>query len=173
MTHESRHKEGRSLIILGVFVLVLMFLTSWSFRAGSVIAGSFQVDDILICEELSGDMRPLPTSGDLAEGLKQICLWFSYSRAREGDVLELSWRYGDETIQRDSFRLAERNGMRAFYLLREDGSSLPSGDYAVTLFCNGREKIAEAFHIRSDGLEDDDADATDEDIATVDGVSAP
>lgn len=166
MTEKSRRGEGRSLIVLGVLVLVLMVLTSWNFRAYSVIAGSFQIDDILICEELSGDMRPLPTSGDLSDGLKQVCLWFSYSRAREGDVVELSWRYRDETIQRESFRLAERSGMRSFYLLREDGSPLPAGNYMVTLFCNGREKVAEAFLIQPGMTEDEDGDATDGDVAS-------
>ncbi len=167
MSEKSERGEGRSLIVLGVLVLALMIMTPWSFRAYSVIAGSFQVDDILICEELSGDMRPLPVSGDyLSSGLKQICLWFSYSRAREGDVVELSWQYGDETIQRDSFRLMERSGMRSFYLLKEDGSPLPAGDYAVSLFCNGREKAVQAFQIQRGSPEDDEGDATDEDAAS-------
>lgn len=158
MISESKRKEGRSLIVLGVLVLVLMFLTSWSFRTGSVIAGSFQVDDILICEELSGDLRPIPTGGDFSDGLKQICLWFSFSRAREGDVVELSWRYKDELIQKESFRLAEQSGIRAYYLLRDDGSSLPAGNYTVTLFCNGRERLAEAFRIQSEESDEDDDD---------------
>jgi len=152
MTYESKRREGRNLIILGVFVLVITVFTSWSFRAGSVVAGSFQVDDLLICEELSGDMRPLPTGGGFSDGLKQICLWFSYSRARDGDMVEIHWALGDELIHRESYRIAGQSGIRAFYRLREDGSSLPAGDYKVTLFCNGREKLAEIFRIRSDGL---------------------
>lgn len=156
MACESKREEGRKLIALGISVLALMLLTSWSFRTGSVIAGSFQVDDILICEELSGDMRPLPVSGDFSDGLRQICLWFSYSHAREGDVVELSWRYKDEPVQRESFRLTKQSGMRAFYLLRDDGSSLPAGEYTVTLFCNGRERFAETFRIHSEESDDDD-----------------
>lgn len=161
MVYGSRRREARPLLVLGVFAVLLMSLTSWSFHTSSVIAGSFQVDDLLICEELSGDMRPLSVSGDMAEGLKQICLWFSYSRARKGDVLELSWKYDDEEIQTESLRLADESGVRAFYLLREDGSALPSGDYAVTLSCNGRKKIASAFHIRPDGQDGGDEDGVD------------
>lgn len=168
------HKEARALLMLGALAVVLMLLTSWSFRAGNVIAGSFRVDDMMICEELSGDLRPLPLAAGLTEGLSQVCFWFEFSRAREGDVLEIVWKFDGETIHRESFRLAETDGGRAFYLLREDGSPLPAGEYDVTLFCNGRERASEVFRIRPDdagtddeGSEEEDDDEAAEDTANV------
>jgi hypothetical protein len=124
-----------------------MFFISWSFRADNVIAGSFRLEDIQICEELDEDMKPLHIGRDVQEGAKQVCLWFSYSRAREGDSLEINWSFENQTIQRDVFRIVNPRGARAFYLLKEDGSSLPAGSYSVRLRCNGREKAEELFSI--------------------------
>lgn len=170
MVCTHRRREARLFVAMGAVIVLLVFLTSWSFRAGSIIAGSFQVDDLLICEELSGDMRPLPDRGDLKEGVKQVCLWFSYSGARKGDMLELSWQYGGETIQKELFRLDNPGGVRAFYLLREDGSPLPTGDYAAALLCNGRKKTTEIFYIRPDGWigEDENGVTASKDITPED-----
>jgi hypothetical protein len=105
------------------------------------------LEDIQICEELDEDMKPLNAGKSVQEGIKQVCLWFSYSSAREGDSLEINWAFENQTIQRDVFRIASIEGVRAFYLLMEDGSPLPAGSYSVDLYCNGRKKAAEPFWI--------------------------
>ena len=43
--------------------------------------------------------------------------------------------------------MAEQRGVKAFYLLREDGSPHESGFYSVQINCNGREKLMENFTI--------------------------
>ncbi|MDR3354244.1 MAG: hypothetical protein LBO21_04345 [Synergistaceae bacterium] len=147
MARSSGLNQSGALIMLGVSTVALMFFISWSFRADNMIAGSFRLEDIQICEELDEDMKPLSAGKSVNEGTKQVCLWFSYSSAREGDSLEINWRFENQTIQRDVFRIANIEGVRAFYLLMEDGSPLPTGSYSVELYCNGRKKAGEPFWI--------------------------
>jgi hypothetical protein len=147
MTQGNRRDQATPLAGLGLFVVVLMAFLSLSFRSGNVIAASFRLDDVRICEELDGDLRPVNPGTVLPAEVKQACLWFQYSRAREGDSLEIFWNYGGQAIQKDSYRLSETEGIRAFYLLREDGTALPGGEYSVELFCNGRQRKSERFSV--------------------------
>ncbi|MDR1482496.1 MAG: hypothetical protein LBI74_07720 [Synergistaceae bacterium] len=147
MAGSSARKQSVALVMLGVATVVLMFFISWSFRADNMIAGSFRLEDLQICEELDEDMKPLNAGKSVQEGIKQVCLWFSYSSAREGDSLEINWSFEDKPIQKDVFRIDNAGGMRAFYLLMEDGSPLPVGSYSVELYCNGRSRAAEVFLI--------------------------
>ena len=147
MAKSSGRNQSGALIMLGVSTVALMFFISWSFRADNMIAGSFRLEDIQICEELDEDMKPLNAGKSAQEGIKQVCLWFSYSSAREGDSLEINWAFENQTIQRDVFRIVSVEGVRAFYLLMEDGSPLPAGSYSVELYCNGRKKAAEPFRV--------------------------
>lgn len=147
MSRDPAYNRSASLVLLGVFVIILMFLLSWSFRNDNVLAGSFRLDDIQICDELDDNMKPLRIDRNLPADSRQVCLWFNYSKARDGDTLEILWKNDERIIQKDSFRLSEPNGFRAFYLLREDGSLLPSGNYSITLLCNGREKKIEQFNV--------------------------
>jgi hypothetical protein len=147
MARGNGRKQVGVLLLLGLFVVVLIILSSWSFRADNVIAGSFRLNDIQICEELDDDMKPVSADVPLSGGATQACLWFDYSRAREGDSLEIVWSFGERKIQRDSYRLSESSGVRAFYLMRDDGAPLPAGEYSVAIFCNGRERGVEFFRV--------------------------
>jgi hypothetical protein len=149
MSSGKRQDQVGALLVLGLFVVVLMGFLSWSFRADNVIAASFRLDDIQICEELDDEMKPVNAGTTLPGDTKQACLWFEYSKAREGDSLEIFWRFSDQTIQKDSYRLSEPKGTRAFYLLRDDGATLPSGAYSVAIFCNGRERTIEKFSVEA------------------------
>jgi hypothetical protein len=145
---DKRNKhEARPLILLGLFVLLLSFVLSWSARKDIVAAGSFRLGDVVLCDDLDDAMNPLEKKESFPGGTKQVCLWFEFTKARDGDQLEVRWRFEGEDIQRESFRLAHSMGMRAFYLLREDGSALPSGGYAVSILCNGRAKGVGRFKI--------------------------
>jgi hypothetical protein len=128
---------------------MLMVIVSWSFRADNVVAGSFRLEDIQICDELDDNKMPLNAGRVFPGGAKQVCLWFKYLSAREGDSLEIFWKYGNRVIQRDSYRLSEQRGTRAFYLLKEDGSPLPSGSYTVVILCNRRERGVERFSVEA------------------------
>jgi hypothetical protein len=147
MARGSARRQSSLLIMLGIATIVLMFFISWSFRTDNMIPGSFRLEDIQICEELDEDMKPLNAGKSVQEGIKQVCLWFSYSNAREGDSLEINWSFENQAIQKDVFRIDNAGGIRAFYLLMEDGSPLPAGPYSVELYCNGRSKGEEMFWI--------------------------
>lgn len=141
-----------------------MAFLSWSFRTDNILAGSFRIDDIQICEELDENMKPVQVTGNFAGDAKQACLWFEYSRARVGDVLEIVWQLEETTIQKDSFRLSHEKGAKAFYLMKEDGSALLLGKYTVKINCNGREKKTLGFTVDGDAGDAEDSDAqADED----------
>ncbi|MDR3321075.1 MAG: hypothetical protein LBS93_01395 [Synergistaceae bacterium] len=158
----NRRKQVYKLLLLALFVVFLMIFLFWSFSAGDIIAGSFRLGDIQICEELGDNMVPVNAGTTLPGGAKQVCLWFDYTKARVGDALEIVWKFGERRIQRDSYRLPASGGVRAFYLLKEDGSPLPAGSYSVEIFCNGRERGGESFFVTpsSDDVEfaDDELD---------------
>jgi hypothetical protein len=160
MNNKRNKNEAKPLILLGLFVLILSFFLSWSARKDNVAAGSFRLDELVLCEDLDDGMNPLEKKESFTGDTKQVCLWFEFAKARDGDQLEVQWRFEGKDIQRESFRLTHSRGTRAFYLLREDGSALPSGVYAVSILCNGRIKGAERFDVDppQEGLPDDGKD---------------
>lgn len=157
----SRSKSGAANIVaLAVFVVLLAVLLSWSVINDNVTAGSFHLDEVALCDDLDDSMGPLAKKSVFNGDTKQICLWFEYSRGRDGDQLEVIWRYEKDDIQRESFRLVHARGTRAFYLLMEDGSDLLPGQYSVTIMCNSRRKGTEYFVVEKDP---DDGDALSDD----------
>ncbi|MDR1966301.1 MAG: hypothetical protein LBQ36_06285 [Synergistaceae bacterium] len=148
MADHSR-KSAKSLALAGVFVIALMACLSWSFHTNNIVAGSFRLDEVQICEELDEDLKPVRADRNIPLDAQQVCLWFAYSRARNGDSLEISWSLNERMIQRETVRLSERSGTRAFYLLKEDGSPLDAGYYSVSINCNGRERGTESFSVAS------------------------
>jgi hypothetical protein len=157
----DKRKNADPIIFLGALVLFLVVCVSWSFRKSNFIAGSFRIDEIQICDELDENLRPLNADKDMQADSQQVCVWFSYSRARRGDSIEIAWYRDDSMIQKEILRLSEPKGVKAFYLLREDGSPLEPGLYSVYISCNGREKVAENFMI---AVSSDDLLMEDEDI---------
>jgi hypothetical protein len=143
----KKRKNAEPIILIGVFVLILVACVSWSFRTSNFIAGSFRMDEIQICEELDEGLMPIRAERNMSADSSQVCLWFSYSRARRGDSIEIAWYLNERMIQREIVRLSETKGVRAFYLLKEDGSPLDSGFYSVYISCNGREKGMENFTV--------------------------
>jgi hypothetical protein len=161
MSDGSERKRVLMLLLLALAVVILMAASSWSFSANGIVAGSLKLDDIQICEELDDKMKPLNIEDVLPGGVKQACLWLSYSRAREGDAIDILWKHEDSPIYEHSYRLFAQKGVRAFYLVRDDGEILRSGLYSVSLFCNGKRKVLKQFvvlpssdDISSDGEDD-------------------
>ena len=144
---EKKRKNADPIVFLGVLVMVLVVCVSWSFRKSNFIAGSFKIDEVRICEELDENLQPMNVDRNMSSESQQVCIWFSYSSARRGDLIEIAWYLDENIIQKETLRLAESKGVKAFYLLREDGSPLESGFYAVHISCNGREKITENFTV--------------------------
>lgn len=157
MTGDKR-KNAEPIVLLGVCVLLLLLCVSWSFRRYDFIAGSFRIDEVQVCEELNEGLMPVSSDKNMPSDTQQACLWFSYSKARRGDSLEIEWYLNERMIQREIIRVSETKGVRAFYLLREDGSSLDPGFYSVNISCNGRGKWMENFTVAAsseDILEED------------------
>lgn len=122
----------RPLVLLGLSVLLLLLLVTWSLKIGP-FSSFFKVEEAVICQELGDNREPLLIGNSIPYGPSQICLWLKYSFAREGSHLEVSWYYGNELVLSEPLKLMTKDGVRAFYLLREEGTPLPVGSYKVTV----------------------------------------
>lgn len=142
--------DARNLIALAVITIILVAVLSFQIRNDNVIGGAFRLDDIALCEDLDDNFGPTGKKELFDADARQVCLWFEYSRARDGDMIEVVWQFNGEDIQSESFRLIHQRGARAFYLIREDGSALPPGHYSVSLLCNGRSRSSLSFFVDED-----------------------
>ncbi len=133
MGQEERKSSGRRpLLLLGAAVVVIVISAVICLRAG-LFGGSFSIDNAVVCIELDRNRRPHKVRQSVQYGVRQVCLWFQYSSAPEGNHLEISWYYEDEKVLSESLKLMTEDGMRAFYLLQEEGTPLPAGKYRVTI----------------------------------------
>lgn len=123
----------RPLVLLGFSVVLLLLLVVWSLKSGP-FSSFFKVEETVICQELGDNREPRFVSKSIPYGPRQICLWLKYSSAREGSHLGVSWYYGKELVLSESMKLMTKDGIRVFYLLREEGDPLPVGSYRVTVF---------------------------------------
>ncbi len=122
----------RPLVLLGFSVILLLLLATWSLKVGP-FSSFFKVEEAVICQELGDNREPLLIGNSIPYGPSQICLWLKYSSAREGSHLEVSWYYGNELVLSEPLKLMTKDGVRAFYLLREEGTPLPVGLYRVAV----------------------------------------
>jgi hypothetical protein len=143
----ERRKIYAPLIFVGLLALALMVLVSRSLRKNDFASGSFKMREVRICEELDENLKPVSADRNIPSESQQVCLWFDYAGARRGDGIEISWYLDDNMIQREAVRLSAPEGVRAFYLLREDGSSLGSGFYSVTISYNGKDVYEDNFSV--------------------------
>ncbi|MEA5034399.1 hypothetical protein [Cloacibacillus evryensis] len=97
------------------------------------MGSSFRIDKAVVCVELDRDRLPHKVMNTIQYGTRQVCLWFQYSSAPEGNHLEVSWYYGKDIVLSEPLKLMTKDGVRAFYLLREEGTPLPVGKYRVTI----------------------------------------
>ncbi|MEG1824710.1 MAG: hypothetical protein RR501_08025 [Cloacibacillus sp.] len=133
MDQEYRKNSGsRSLILLGGAVIILAALVALSLKSG-LFVNPFKIDKAVVCVELDRKRRPHKVMDTIPYGTRQVCLWFQYSSAPEGNRLEIAWYYGKDLVLSESLKLMAKNGERAFYLLREEGTALPIGKYRVTI----------------------------------------
>ncbi|NLD06005.1 MAG: hypothetical protein GX672_08995 [Synergistaceae bacterium] len=122
----------RPLVLLGFSVVLLLLLVAWSLKVGP-FSSFFKVEEAVICQELGDNREPLLISNSIPYGPSQICLWLKYSSASEGSHLEVSWYYGNELVLSEPLKLMTKDGVRTFYLLREEGTPLPVGSYRVNV----------------------------------------
>jgi hypothetical protein len=101
------------------------------FFCGSVVSPVSSLFEAAVCEGLNEDLAPVGAGNSFHYGVRQIGLWFRYRSARKGDTVQVEWFYGSHLVFRESFVLQPMEGIRAFYLVREDGTPLPPGEYCV------------------------------------------
>lgn len=147
MDQGFRNVSGnRPLIFLGIAIILLFLSVIMSLKAGP-FKSSFHVEEILICQELDGSRQPLRVGNSIPYGARQLCLWLKYVSAREGSYIEVSWFYEKEVILSERVGLTAKDGVRAFYLLREEGDVLPRGNYSVTVSTSSKQRSEISFHI--------------------------
>ena len=122
----------RPLIILGSAVILLLLLSAWSLKA-DLFTDGFHIDKSVICLELDENRKPLHISSKIQYGSRQICLWLQYSKAKEGNHLDITWYYGKDKVLTEQLKLMTADGVKAFYLLREEGTPLPVGSYKAVI----------------------------------------
>ena len=126
-------RNGRFFILLMFSVIgSLLFFSFWAVRSNKA-AGSFEIDRVLLCDEVDDQMHPLRTGTVFEYGARQLCLWFDYSRSAGGDNVQVRWYYRNRAIHSEFIRLSAGNGAKTFCLLLEDGSPLPKGSYSVQI----------------------------------------
>lgn len=133
MKGNLQNKSGRrSLVLLGAFVVVLAILVAATLKSG-LSGRSFRIDKAVVCVELDRNRLPSKVKNSIQHGTRQVCLWFQYSSAPVGSHLEVTWYYGKDLVLSEPIKLMTKDGMRAFYLLREEGTPLPIGKYRVVI----------------------------------------
>lgn len=147
MPPRGEKSKVRSLLLLGLLVVAVAVMLTRSVRLNNIAAGSFRLDEVVLCDDIDDSMSPLEHKDLFAYGTRQVCLWFEYAKARDGDQLEVVWTFEGEDVQRESFRLVHARGTRAFYLMREDGTYLLPGSYSVSILCNGRPRDIVYFSV--------------------------
>jgi len=140
-------KIGRSLFVtILVLSVPAAFLLSW-WQGHRSLAGPVCIDSAVVCSELDGSSCPVGEASIFQWGGRQVCLRFHYEAPRPGSVMDIVWRFQGRVIFRESMRIGDTSGTKAFFLLREDGSPLPAGDYVVAIESDGRERRRVPFSV--------------------------
>lgn len=142
----SNGSGKRPLLFLGIVIILLILLAVVSFKSGP-FRSSFCVEEVVLSQELDGARRPLQVGNSIPFGARQVCLWIKYASAREGSYLNVSWYYENEMILSERIELTLKDGVRVFYLLKEEGIALPQGNYRVTVSAAATPQSEISFHI--------------------------
>lgn len=126
-------RNGRVFLLLMFSVIgSLVIFSFWAVRSNKA-AGSFEINRVLLCDEVDEQMHPLTTGTVFGYGARQLCLWFDYSRSPGSDGVQVRWYFRNRAIHSEFIRLSAGDGARTFCLLLEDGSPLPKGSYSVQI----------------------------------------
>ncbi len=128
----SKRKPFSFLLIFFAFVLTL--LSFWVVRQNSVRPSeSFMISNVTINVDLQDRRFLTGTVSRFPYGSRQVCLYFDYARVEEGSEIQVVWRWGDKTVQSETYPLPAPSGSRMYCLLLESGVPLPKGNYTVGL----------------------------------------
>ncbi len=140
-------KTGKQFLFISLIlcVPVIVFLV-WLYGQYG-FAGPLKVDSVVLCKELDENNLPSTPAERFEWGTRQVCLRFVYTAPRAGSRVRIQWIYGNRVIFQEHLTITEKKGVKAFYLLREEGTPLPMGDYCVVIESDGRELLRRCFSI--------------------------
>ncbi len=130
----SRSMKKSPLITLLVCIIAILLLSVlWSANKVGGYVGSVNIPRAYVCREIEHGKVPLPVTSKLYPDQRQICIWFEYKNAGKDDKIKIVCYRDQNEIIRQQVVPAGKNGIRAFYLVKNDGAALPVGKYRVTL----------------------------------------
>ena len=118
--------------LVAISILFLIILCPLSIKC-DFFGNTLKIDKAFICQELGDNREPLSVSSSIKYGERQICLWFRYSSIQEENYIRISWYLNNELVFAEQYKLIDKEGIKAFYLLKEDGLPLPEGFYKVSI----------------------------------------
>lgn len=119
-------------IFIAISILSLLILCPLSLKY-DFFGRTLNISKAFVCLELGDNREPLSVSSSIKYGERQVCLWFRYSSIHEENHVKISWYLDNELIFSEQHKLLDQEGIKAFYLLREDGSPLSAGFYKVII----------------------------------------
>lgn len=138
-------KTGRFfLVAILVLFVPLVALLLWQ-QGHKALAGPVSITGAVVCRELDVSSFPVGEGPFFKWGGRQVCLMFRYEAPRSGGSLDVIWRFNSQVIFRETIRINDTSGVKAFFFLREDGSPLPVGDYDVSIESDGKERVRLPF----------------------------
>lgn len=149
------------LVVIFSATILSVLLLGWALR-GSGIVQNCEVYDVSVCEELDEQLRPLGGSSPFCFGIRQLGVRFRFRLARQGESLLVRWHFQNHLIHEESLSVESTEGVKAFYLVREDGAPLPVGDYAVSIAEGDRQAFRLEFAIQGPPEREDGEDSLSE-----------
>ena len=143
-------KNGKffALLVFSSIIFFALFLV-WTFNhRGSL--DSFSVESLAICLNVDDDFCPRSVGDRFRFGTRQLCLWLKHNGGRAGDSMRFMWYFRGQLIYQERYVLSKPQGRNLFYLLRDDGSPLPVGDYRVDIRLNSHSVKSENFVISNE-----------------------
>jgi hypothetical protein len=140
-------RDGKLFLLLVGFAIFFLFAVSFGAIRSKKAAGSFELHNIVLCDELDDRMNPIGGASSFSYGIRQLCLRFDYSRAGDGENIQVRWYYRGRPIHSQEVALSPGSGARVFCLLLEDGSPLPRGSYSVRISLFDRDVSDTFFEI--------------------------
>lgn len=119
-------------LLIAFSIVSLIILCPLSIKY-DFFGNNLKIDKAFICQELGDNREPLSVSSNIKHGARQVCLWFRYSSIQEENYIRISWYLNNELIFAEQHKLIDKEGIKAFYLLKEDGSPLIEGFYKVLI----------------------------------------
>jgi len=126
-------RDGKFFLLLVGLAIFSLIAVSFGAIRSKKAAGSFEIHNIVLCDEVDGGIKPVGVGSAFSYGTRQLCLWFEYSRAGDDENIRVRWYYRGRPIHSQEVVLDPGSGAKAFCLLLEDGSPLPKGSYSVRI----------------------------------------